>query len=401
MEIVRKKIDNLVKENKSHRRVLHQQEDINVGYDYYASIFSLCCKDILMIDFDNKDGWYLDNVIERLKQYTKDEKAKGIEYLFEIYETDRGVHAFIINRLIEYTSEEALNIMINLKSDEIYIGYVEVRGYCVRLNPKINMLNTDEFIAKPTDIIIGYGEEIPYIHNVLQFHLNMIDFFISEYKHNKSEYIQKRYIPELDSLLPTPSEEIFKRVKDKIIYHLKEYDIYGKGEFITNYRNLLGQTVIELYAQSDMRIGFDIYNGIWHFCTPGMLMVDFDLDDKLEAIEILENFCELHRNYNFRLYETDNGVHAYVVNKYIYYSSEESIWLLKTLTPNNMSHIQTVIGYSHCIRVGPKIWRDGILRKKATIQNSIVERKCLKGICSIGEGDPLPEFEKARSSEAI
>lgn len=392
MDVVRKKVDALVRQNKTLRKTLHEQEDMNIGYDYYASIFSMCCKNILMLDFDNKDGWNLDDVTKALDLYAQEQKERELEYLFDIYLTDRGVHAFVINKYMDYSSEEALNMMLSLGSDEMYIGYVEIRGYCVRLNPKIRGGYEDEFIAKSAGILIGYGEPDQHIENVLKFHLSMIEFFKKEYELYKNDYTQKTYIPELDAVLPTPSEEVFEEVTRKIVEILNEYKIYGEGKYIRKEKYSDSDRVIEVYRQDDLRLGYDIYNGLWHVCTLGMLMVDFDTKNKSNVVNILRNFVSKNKEYKFKIYETDNGVHAYITNRYIYYNSEESKWILETLTPNNTSHINTVMTYSHCIRVGPKIWKNGLRIEKDIIQQSIVEKQGVDSTVYVGEGDDIPEF---------
>ena len=390
------------------RKIIHEQNNLSVGYDYFAGIFSLCCKDVLMVDYDNKDGWSQGKVVGHLTKYTEEMHLKyNVDYLFRLFETDRGVHAFLINRLVPYNSESALSIMNALEGDTMYVEFVRVRGYCVRLNPKLKdksfdevkvIINT-EFITRPLKIDIGYGKALPYIETILDFHLDMVNFFVDIYKSEEEEFIQQKYIPIIDSVGYLPSLKAFEHVKSQTIYLLKGNNLLlGSGVYISNNKPFV-RNEIELYSQTTLRVGFDVDNGIWHLCTPDILMVDFDTNNKMLVINRLEWYVNLYPEYLFSIYESDNGVHAYIVNKNIHHLSVEADKVLRDLTPGNSQHIDFVKTNTHCIRIGPKlIDRSNAKRKtRFEIQNSLVEKKCLKHVCLLGSGEASPEILKMLS----
>lgn len=80
-----------------------------------------------MIDFDYKEGITRKDIIAHVSIFCDKMLKEGEEMLFAMYDTDRGVHAFLVNKHIHFASSEALKIMVDMCSDETYIGYVEVR----------------------------------------------------------------------------------------------------------------------------------------------------------------------------------------------------------------------------------------------------------------------------------
>ena len=134
-------------------------------------------------------------------------------------------------------------------------------------------------------------------------------------------------------------------------------------------------------------------------CTPNVLMIDFDegVMTKEDFIYKLKNYCSKVKDTNeylFWIYESDRGLHAYLVNKYIQYNSKEAEDILRSLTPGNIEHINLVKLKTHCVRIGPKITqRGGYLKSKTEILKEFVEQKCYNNICQVGYGEIDQQIE--------
>lgn len=409
--VIRPKIDGLSKSISGAKILIHEQDHLVIGFDIYTNIFSLCNKEILMIDFDYKEGITRKDIIARVSNFCDKMLKEGEEMLFAMYDTDRGVHAFLVNKYIHFASSEALKIMVDMCSDEMYIGYAEVRGFCVRLNPKTinipeNQLSKtikNEFISKKfnDDFFIGYGNPDENIINVLDFHIACIKYFKDLYIKNLNDMITYQYIAEIDKMGKMPNKTIMNKIKNDIEDMLKFFDIYKEeSKFETMLReDQKNNHVIEIYSNPDLKIGYDIKYGIWHMCTPSILMVDFDEKTmtKEEFIYHLKNYCNKMKNkikYLFWIYESDRGIHAFLVNKYVYHNSKESYNILTSITPENTEHINFVSFGTHCVRIGPKLRDDeGNLKTKTNIINEIVEKKCFNNKCQVGYGTAIDYIE--------
>lgn len=402
--VIRPKIDGLSTAISGAKIFIHEQDNLVIGFDIYTSIFSLCNRDILMIDFDYKEGLKREDIIIDVSDFCDKMLSQNEEMLFAMYDTDRGVHAFLVNKYVNFTSSEALKIMVDMCSDEMYIGYAEIRGFCVRLNPKtINISENKlpniikkEFISKEfkDDFFIGHGNPNKNIMNVLDFHLEAINYFKTLYMTNLKEMIIYQYIPEIDKMGRMPETKMMDKIKININSMLKKFDIFKSGSKfeIMLRQNKFDNNNIEIYSNSELKIGYDIRYGIWHMCTPYILMVDFDEKTitKEQFIYDLKNYCQKMKSkieYLFWIYESDRGLHAYLVNKYVYYNSKESNDILTSITPENTEHINFVSFGTHCVRIGPKLTnKDGSLKTKNVIINEFVEKKCFNNTCQVGYG---------------
>ena len=64
-------------------------------YDLYYGIWSICTDSMIMIDFDIEDGFDRLDAVQALEDFVKSESNRGVDRIFWIYETDRGLHAFL------------------------------------------------------------------------------------------------------------------------------------------------------------------------------------------------------------------------------------------------------------------------------------------------------------------
>src|SRR3989337_4444383 len=103
---------------KSNKLPIHEQDDMIIGLDIFNHVWTMCTKDVLMIDFDVKEGFTKQAAIDLVREYTNFlHEHGGVDMLFKMYETDRGIHAFLVNRRMEHTSDEAVEMMMDLCND--------------------------------------------------------------------------------------------------------------------------------------------------------------------------------------------------------------------------------------------------------------------------------------------
>ncbi len=399
--------------------IAYQQSDILVQMDTFTNVWSYCNKDIVMIDFDFKLGFTVDNALQVVRDYTEYMHANGKDYLFHNYLSDRGLHSFLVSKKLNSLDDESFQMMIDMCNDEDYIGFSRVRGFCVRIGPKPRMrvagkslqqIIDTEFVTKPVegkDFTIGYGTPLQYILNVLHFKIEMTDWVLKQYRTRLYELTQTRYIYENDSFDMAPSEIFVEELRNIAINLLYKFEIFQSEapykldippldpEKDPYYNRLMHTKVV--YAQPDLILSYDIIYGVWSLCTNDMLMVDFDVTanyDKMYFINHLRDFTRDMKSkgyyYLFWILESSKGVHAFLVNRRVRYDSEESGWLLATLS-NDPAFSNFVKVASHCVRVGPKILlgKNGELKGYQDIVSDFVASKCLGEICEIGYGTPL------------
>ena len=323
---IRPKIDSLYSNKLTSARIqVYEQEDINFGYDIHGGVFTMCTQEILMIDFDYKDGFTDKKATRYIREFTDFLYTKyKYEMLFAMYKTDRGIHAFLVNRLFHFTSPEALKIMIDLCSDPYYIGYSEVRGFCIRLSAKIKNFDkseikqiiTDEFISLPyEEFLIGYGKPLEYVENVLNFHIGMIRILKQIYLDYLDEFITKTYIVESDSYDIFPSERMFKLIKNITIQLLKDYKLFKESsKYITAIRRQKLKT-IKIYEQFGINLFYNIELGDFYMCSSDILKMKIIVKETSEKFQIIEDLKNNTDN-TFWIYENDKKLIIYLVDSY-------------------------------------------------------------------------------------
>ncbi len=192
-------------------------DNLIVGLDVFNNIWSMCTKDLLMIDFDYKLGFTQRDVLDLVERYAEFTHAHNHDTLFHMYKTDRGLHAFLVNRTVNNLAEEALNTMIDMCNDPDYIAYTMVRGYCYRISPKLNVQREGmtlqqiidvEFVSLPLEerFSIGYGIPLEYTTAVLDMSMEMTKWFVDQYRKNLQALTSIRYVPEIDRYQIAPPE---------------------------------------------------------------------------------------------------------------------------------------------------------------------------------------------------
>lgn len=82
-------------------------------------------------DIDNKDFNYVNDILNKIINISN-------SYVFALYKTNNGFHIHIMNKLIEYNSDEYKYLSELLNNDIWYYNYCKIVGYKIRLSKKIN-----------------------------------------------------------------------------------------------------------------------------------------------------------------------------------------------------------------------------------------------------------------------
>ena len=131
------------------QRLLVDNDDYYVAVDLFTNTYYICYRDLLMIDVDRYKG---DTNLDSLKE----ELAKLPDLFFRIYSTRNGYHVFLLNRSVEYKSDENIRLMSQLGCDFYYIVYSYLRGWCVRLNKKKGEEAVDNLYTWVGDVVRGH-----------------------------------------------------------------------------------------------------------------------------------------------------------------------------------------------------------------------------------------------------
>jgi len=238
---------------------LIETEDFLVRYTYYDSVWAMCVKDVFTIDFDIKEGITQEVGRDMIQKYVDVMHARGIDLLFSLYETDRGLHAYLISERLSYSDERALQTSLDLCNDDKYIVFTTMNGFCMRIGPKLlKQTKSDkkqtmkdymteveidaEFIARPcmTDssgrlsCTIGYGRSDPYLLMMLSVYEKLIEFFKHAYIMNLYEFVKERSIVwnEIEyNRIYVPPVEFLHEAKDFTARLLKSYGLMVRGEY--------------------------------------------------------------------------------------------------------------------------------------------------------------------------
>jgi hypothetical protein len=411
--------------------IAYEQPDITISMNFFNNVWNMCTKTVLMIDFDFKEGFTLEMAFKGLQDYTKAMKKAGEELLFSCYYTDRGLHAFLANQKVDHLSDKALAIMVDLHNDKDYIGFVVIKGFCIRLSPKVqqklapgqtvqDMVNR-EFIARRVEgkrAMIGFGKPDSSVMAILDFHLELINWFTKQYRTRLRELTGTRYISEIDETKMAPPLSFIGEVKNEVIKLLSKFGLKeNPGDYIINYKPQpkgFPLQALTIYTQPNIIMYYDLYGGIWSICTQDLLMVDFDVKEttatspaftRENALKRVEDFVESeHKEGKDRLFHiwiTTNGLHAFLVNEPVHFASPEAQRILKAMS-NDEQHIQFISHASHCVRVGPKVLmsKGGVPKGIDEVMHDFVAKKCMGEVCSVGYGEPNLWFTQVLSLHA-
>lgn len=177
--------------NYVHNLILKSQKLIHNDIDYYIAIdmitntYYICYKHLLMIDIDfykNDKCYDQQSIINLIQEYCNTYSAnnKNDGLIFRLYQSRNGIHAFLLNKRMNYMDDNSIKLMLDLQCDFYYCIYAHLRGWCVRLNKK----------DKDNDILYTYIFDIrsesdncenltidPHLEKLTNLHINLSNIF--------------------------------------------------------------------------------------------------------------------------------------------------------------------------------------------------------------------------------
>jgi hypothetical protein len=154
------------------QRCLYADKDWYLAIDTYTSTFYVCYQQLMMVDIDyGKGNQYTtpEQIIDMLTEYT----VNNPEVLMEVFQSGKGVHAFLVHKPYDYHCQNSLQVMLNLGCDFYYVIYASLRGWSVRVNAKIG-----EQVPIYTKLAtLGTGVADPHLSRLVNLHLNFLPTF--------------------------------------------------------------------------------------------------------------------------------------------------------------------------------------------------------------------------------
>jgi hypothetical protein len=141
--------------------------------------------DVLMLDFDYDEDQNKSEAHEQTKQTLRHlSDLTGNPFVWALYETDRGMHAFLVSHRADFTDMRWIHLMLLAKADPWYAAFTTVFGWQIRLNAKEK--SPDDFVSRPLAeegkqsnfFFAGSEEKVELVDNYLwqkvQFHMSLI-----------------------------------------------------------------------------------------------------------------------------------------------------------------------------------------------------------------------------------
>lgn len=199
------------------QKLLIDNEDYYIAIDLLTNTYYICYRDLMMIDIDkykiNSNSDTLNDIKIKLSKYPS--------LFFRIYSSRNGYHIFVINKNMNYRSDESIQLMSDIGCDFYYMVYSYLRGWSVRLNKKRGEENIDNLYTWIGDVVRGhffssirFTDLIEKSDNVAQ---RIDEFTLSN---NKIEVDNKLF----NSILPDRRLEILSQL------HINLVDIFKNAE---------------------------------------------------------------------------------------------------------------------------------------------------------------------------
>lgn len=159
------------------------KERFSVGVDGQMKsekrIIFIGYKDLLMLDWDEKDGFNSQECLEIIEFLVEEAKKNGINLCFALTKTDRGVHAFELTRKWDFRDLNTIKLMIGMYCDPWYVSNCNIRGWHVRLSKKVEYINDCVAIEGVNGrFFIGDQNSIlPEQLKMYKYHIKLIDYF--------------------------------------------------------------------------------------------------------------------------------------------------------------------------------------------------------------------------------
>jgi hypothetical protein len=122
----------------------------------------ICFKKLMMLDYDNI---ILTEIEKILNNYTN--------LTFLIYQTYNGYHVYCVSDEFNYTKQETLQLMFDMKCDRFYINFTKYVGFVTRLQKKNGREEQEKYIERFVKQI-GTKEINQKLFNLVKFKDSLI-----------------------------------------------------------------------------------------------------------------------------------------------------------------------------------------------------------------------------------
>lgn len=112
-----------------------QKEGFNIRYDFRTKIVYSNFYNLLMLDYDIKDGLTREDAIEELYRIIEVGKRNYLKFSFAIMPTDRGLHAFLLSQYA-YRNMIWVDFLRLACTDTYYAAFSYATGFGIRLSRK-------------------------------------------------------------------------------------------------------------------------------------------------------------------------------------------------------------------------------------------------------------------------
>jgi hypothetical protein len=216
------------------QRLLMDDDDYYVAIDMYTNTYYICYRDLMMIDIDrykSKDETIdvLDDIKTKLSKYP--------ELFFRIFSSRNGYHIFVLNRSMDYKSDESIRLMYELGCDFYYIVYSYLRGWSVRLNKKKGEETVDNLYSWIGDMVRGYFFSSEICLQLTSDITKIQDLKIEKSVTQKNDDIQTVDLIPVDDILPD------HRLESLADFHIELTDIFKNVGLCTMSAPTIGSSV--------------------------------------------------------------------------------------------------------------------------------------------------------------
>ena len=115
------------------------EQNNNIYIKNYDRFYYIKFYNWASFDIDNKNFDHIDNLLNKIINLTD-------SYVFALYKTNNGYHVHVMNKLIEYNSNEFKYLSEILENDIWYYNYCKIVGYKLRLSKKFHNDTISKFI---------------------------------------------------------------------------------------------------------------------------------------------------------------------------------------------------------------------------------------------------------------
>lgn len=321
--------------------------------------------DLLVIDIDEKDR--LPYIKQRIDRYYPDE-------LFNIHETTRGYHLFLVSKKLNHCSNAAIFMRMKLGTDVAHGTNSLYTGPSVRLTRK-KWEDQGHQISRFTEQY-GNGVEDPeavdlyntvvkwlfYFHNMDTEHgdMQMVELHKLWKKIPKDfgkTHIRASapYLLDSNGIKPGLGHRHQSPDQQKIWSKYLKYNILKDDNLVpllacVQYQMAYDNLYRIFEATKDYAIGVHTQHNVHFISYKDLLFLDYDDRSRLA---IVARFARKHPEYVFRVVSSPKGYHVFLTSHRMLHNNIDSLKLLMDLR-SDPSHILGIYHRGYSVRVNQK-----------------------------------------------